>query len=237
MNLDREVENLLAELRALGSQENRAGMARFGINAERALGVSMATLRPIARRLRRNHDLALALWATGIHEVRILAVLIAEPKQLTVALMDEWAGAFDSWDLCDQACMKLFVKTPLAEGRLVAWAADERTFVRRAGFALMASAAVHWKDAAHETFLPMLDLIERHADDDRNYVRKAVNWALRQIGKRDLALHAPALALAEKLAASDHKNRRWIGRDALKELTDPVQIQRVRQRTAKRAGR
>jgi len=232
-----EVDRLLSELRALGSEKDRAGMARFGINADRAFGVSMAALRSIAKRLGRDHDIALRLWDTDIHEARILAVLVADPKQVTTELMDDWAADFDSWDLCDQACMKLFVKTPFVEQQVNIWATDERTFVRRAAFALIASAAVHMKTAGDEVFLPMLDLVERHAGDERNFVRKAVNWALRQIGKRNLALHAPALALAERLAASDDKTRRWIGRDAVKELTDPVQIQRVQARSTKRSRR
>jgi 3-methyladenine DNA glycosylase AlkD len=218
---------LLAELAALGSAENRAGMARFGINTDDAFGVSMTTLRPLARRHRRDHDLALALWKTGKHEARILAALIDDPKEVTPEQMDEWTADFDSWDLCDQACMKLFAATPFVARKAKQWAKDEREFVRRAAFALIAGYTVHAKKAPDEEFLPFLDLIERHADDGRNFVKKAVNWALRQIGKRSPTLHKPALRLAEKLAASDDRTARWIGRDAVKELTDPEQLDRI----------
>jgi len=222
-----EVESVVAELRSLGSEENRAGMARFGIKTDRAFGISMAALRPLARRFRRDHGLALALWASGIHEARLLACLIDDPKQVTSKQMDDWAAAFDSWDLCDQACMKLFVKTPFAEEKIARWAKDRREFVRRAGFALLAAYAVHGKKASDATFRAYLPLIEQAATDDRNFVRKAVNWALRQIGKRSPSLHRSALALARRLAASSDKTARWIGKDAVRELTDPFQLGRL----------
>lgn len=230
---DREanVAAILAELKSLGSEVNRAGMARFGINAEHAYGVSMAAMRPLVRRLKRNHALALALWKTGVHEARILAALIDEPAKVTPAQMDRWTANFDSWDLCDQACMKLFARTPFVAEKVEAWAKDEREFVRRAAFALIAGYTVHAKKAPDAEFLAFLPLIERHAPDPRNFVKKAVNWALRQIGKRNLALHAPALALADKLAASADRTARWIGKDAVKELTDPAQIARIKART------
>jgi 3-methyladenine DNA glycosylase AlkD len=218
---------VLTELAALGSAENRAGMARFGIDTDNAFGISMTALRPLARRYRRNHDLALALWQTGKHEARILAALIDDPKQVTPEQMDEWAADFDSWDLCDQACMKLFAATPFVARKTKQWAEDDREFVRRAAFALIAGYAVHAKKAPDTEFLPFLDLIDRCSADGRNFVKKAVNWALRQIGKRSPALHKPALRLAEKLAASDDKTARWIGRDAVKELTDPKQLERI----------
>jgi 3-methyladenine DNA glycosylase AlkD len=227
-DLDKQVKAVLAELRALGSEQGRAGMARFGINVENAFGVSMAAARPLARKYRRQHDLALGLWATGFHEARILAALIDDPKLVTQRQMDAWAAAFDSWDLCDQACMKLFAKTPHVGGQVAKWAKDDREFVRRAAFATIAGYAVHGKGAADDEFTPFLKLIEKYATDPRNFVRKAVNWALRQVGKRSSSLHAPALALAEKLAASDDKTARWIGRDAVKELSDPKQIARLK---------
>ena len=203
-------------------------MARFGINTRKAFGVSMATMRPFARRYRRQHDLAEALWASGWHEARILAALIDDPKLVTRRQMDEWAAAFDSWDLCDQACMKLFARTAFVEEKAVKWAKGKREFVRRAAFATIAGYAVRAKRTPDAEFLPFLALIEAHAADERNFVRKAVNWALRQIGKRSLTLHKPALALAERLAVSDDKIARWIGKDAMKELTDPKQIDRLK---------
>jgi 3-methyladenine DNA glycosylase AlkD len=221
------VDAIVAELKSLGSEKNRAGMARFGINTERAFGVPVAALTPVARRLGRNHELALALWKTAFHETRLLAAFIDEPAKVTARQMDAWAADFDSWDLCDQACLKLFVKTPFAAEKIREWAADDREFVRRAGFSLMACYAVHGKKEPDTTFIPFLGLIERHATDGRNFVRKSVNWALRQIGKRSPALHRPALALAERLAASADKTARWIGRDAVKELSDPKQRKRL----------
>jgi 3-methyladenine DNA glycosylase AlkD len=222
-----DVAAVLAELKSLGSEAGRTGMARYGIKIERAFGISMAALKPIARRLKRNHGLAAELWESGYHEARLLAVLTDEPGKVSEAQMDRWAGAFDSWDLCDQACSKLFVKTPYVEIVIPRWAAAEREFVRRAGFALIAAYAVHGKSTADKTLAAMLPLIEQNATDQRNFVKKAVNWALRQIGKRSPALHAPALALAERLAASADATARWIGKDAVKELTDPVQIARI----------
>lgn len=222
-----EAEAVLAQLTALGSEENRNGMARFGINTDRAFGVSMTAMRPIVRQYRRNHALAAELWDTGFHEARILAALIDEPKQVTPEQMDAWVAKFDSWDLCDQACMKLFAATPFVAKKVEQWSRDEREFVRRAAFALIAGYAVHAKKVSDEAFVPFLSVIERHADDGRNFVKKAVNWALRQIGKRSSSLHPQALALAEKLAESDNRTERWIGRDAVTELTDPKQLARL----------
>jgi 3-methyladenine DNA glycosylase AlkD len=227
-----DVETVIAELRALGSAENRAGMARFGINTARAFGVPMTAQRPLARKYRRNHGLALALWASGYHEARILAALIDDPATVTPRQMDAWAADFNSWDLCDQVCLKLFVKTPYTEAKIVRWAKDRREFVRRAAFALMAAYSVHGKDA-DEALLRFLPLIEAAATDERNFVRKAVNWALRQVGKQNSRLHAPALKLARQLAASDNRAARWIGNDAVRELTDPIQVARIAARDAK----
>ncbi|HZP20861.1 MAG TPA: DNA alkylation repair protein [Bauldia sp.] len=215
---------VVAELRALGSEANRQGMARYGINTARALGVSMAASRPLARKYRRDHALAAELWRTGIHEARILAGLIEDPKLVTPAQMDAWAADFDSWDLCDQVSMKLFAATPYAPERIAAWAKDEREFVRRAAFATIAGYTVRARQAKDAEFLPFLALVEEHATDPRNFVRKAVNWALRQIGKHSPGLHRKALALAGKLAASEDKTARWIGKDAVRELSDPARI-------------
>jgi 3-methyladenine DNA glycosylase AlkD len=226
------VDAIVDELRRLGSHKNRAGMARYGIETSRAFGVSIAALRPVARRLKRDHALALALWKTGFHEARLLAVFIDESKKVTALQMDRWAGDFDSWDLCDQACSKLFVRTPYVEEKIVQWAEDERTFVRRAGFALLAAytVPVHGKSVPDGRFAEFLPLIERHATDPRNFVKKAVNWALRQIGKHSIGLHGKALAVAERLAAATDRTARWIGKDAVRELTDPVQLTRIKGR-------
>ncbi len=211
-------------------------MARFGINADRALGVSMTAMRPLEERLRRDHLLAADLWATGIHEARILAALVDDPKAVTPAQMDAWVAEFDSWDLCDQACLKLFARTPFVSRKVTEWAEDDREFVRRSAFSLIAGYAVAVKKAPDREFLAFLPIIERHATDGRNFVKKAVNWALRQIGKRSMVLHAPALALAERLAASPDRTARWIGRDAVKELTDAKQIARIEAKATRWSG-
>jgi 3-methyladenine DNA glycosylase AlkD len=221
-----EAEAILRALKSAGTEENRAGMARFGITGQ-VFGVSLATMKPIIKRYRRDHELAAALWRSGVHEARIMACDLDEPAKVTPEQMDEWAAEFDNWAVCDGACLHLFVRTAHVEDKIRQWAKDEREFVRRAAFTLIACYAVHGKQAPDKRFLPFLKLIERYATDPRNYVRKAVNWGLRQIGKRSAALHGPALAVAERLAAADDKTARWIGRDAVKELSDPRQRDRL----------
>jgi 3-methyladenine DNA glycosylase AlkD len=212
-------EEMLARLKALANPRNVEGMARFGINPEGTLGVSVADLRRLARG-QRDHDLALGLWASGIHEARILAALIDDPALLTEDQMDAWVEDFDSWDVCDQVCLNLFDKTPFAAAKAVEWAARPEEFVKRAGFALMASLAWHDRQAPDALFLAFLPVIQREATDPRNYVRKAVNWALRQIGKRNPALRATAVAAAEEILQIDAQSARWIARDALRELNN-----------------
>ncbi len=231
---DATVEDILAHLGSLASDRNRVGMARYGIRADRAFGVSNAVLRPLAKAIGREHERAQALWASGWREARLLASFSDEPRLVTEAQALSWAEDFDSWEIVDHAA-DLFADAPDA-GRLIeVFAADEREFVRRAAFAMIAWAAVHQKKAPDERFHAYLPLIERHATDPRNYVRKAVNWALRQIGKRSPALHEPALALAERLAASPDRTARWIGADAARELTDEKTLERLHRR--RRASR
>ncbi|MDW6023689.1 DNA alkylation repair protein [Mesorhizobium sp. BAC0120] len=222
---------IIAHLKLLGTEESRAGMARFGINTQNALGVSNSALRPLARRVRRNHDRALQLWASGIREARLLAAFTGEPNKITLDQCRSWAVEFDSWEIVDSVS-DLFVDTPFWHELVREFAADEREFVRRTAFAMLAWGAVHLKKEPDATFIGYLPLIEAHAVDPRNFVRKAVNWALRQIGKRSTALHEPALALAEKLAESSDKTARWIGKDAVKELSDGKTLERL---AAKRA--
>jgi 3-methyladenine DNA glycosylase AlkD len=212
-------KDIIDRLRSLGSAEARAGMARYGIDTGRAFGVAVSTLRPIAREIGRDHDLAHDLWASGFHEARLLATMIADPRQMTEAAMESWVADFDSWDVCDGACINLFRKTPFAHARALAWTERAEPFVKRAGFALMATLAVHDKRAEDAVFVSCLPIIAGAAADERNFVKKAVNWALRQIGKRNRALNAAAIACAEGLAESDSKAARWIARDALRELT------------------
>lgn len=211
-------DEVMEQLRAQANPANAAGMARFGIQVDRALGVSVNTLRAMARGVR-DHDLAAQLWATGIHEARMLAAMLDDPKQVTPAQMDAWVEEFDSWDLCDTVTGTLFDKTPYAVEKALAWAEREEEYVRRAGFALMAWLAVHDKKAPDEVFLRFLPVIARHAGDGRNYVKKAVNWALRQIGKRrSPALYAAAVETARALAGSETASARWVGKDAVREL-------------------
>lgn len=219
-----DVTPLLDELRALGSAEKRASMIRTGIKADGAFGVSIYDLRKVAQRLGTDHRLALALWATGQHEARLLACFVDSPAEVTEEQVEAWASGFDSWDVCDQACTSLFDLTVHAWPKAAEWALRDEEWVKRAGFALMAGLAVHDRESDDAAFLRLLPLIERGARDDRNYVKKAVNWALRNIGKRNLALNAAAQACAKKLQAAAKgtapamRAMRWVGGDALREL-------------------
>lgn len=214
-----ELQVILDELKAQYNAENLAGMARFGVNAEQAYGVPVKMLRQFKKRIGRDHALASQLWDSGIHEARILASLIDDPKQVTEAQMETWVQAFDSWDLCDQCCNNLFDKTPFAHAKAVAWSSRQETFVKRAGFVLMATRAVHDKKDEDQAFIAYLSIIEREATDERNYVKKAVNWALRQIGKRNPRLNQAAIETARRIQALDSKTARWVASDALRELT------------------
>lgn len=225
-NADYTVPDILAWLEANGAAENIAGMARFGINTEKAFGVGNAALRPFGKTLGRNHERALELWQTGIREARLLALFTEEPGRLSPTRAREMADEFNSWEIVDTAA-DLFVDAGHLDELVPEFAADEREFVRRTAFAMIAWASVHLKSGDDADFIALLPLIECYADDPRNFVRKAVNWALRQIGKRNLTCHGPALAMAEKLAASDNKTAHWIGKDAVKELTDEKTRQRL----------
>lgn len=220
---------IVAHLHTLGSEENRAGKARYGINIETAIGVRNSDLRPLARKIKRNHDRALELWQSNVREARLLAGFTGEAKKLTPEQCRAWAADFDSWEVVD-GVSDLFVETSFWRELIEEFAQDEREFVRRTAFAMLAWAAVHLKKEPDATFVGYLALIESHSTDPRNFVRKAVNWALRQIGKRSQTLHKPALALAERLAASSDKTARWIGKDAVKELTDAKILERLARR-------
>ena len=203
-------------------------MARFGIHAQKALGVSVLELRTLARRIGRDHAIAQQLWKTGILEARVLATLIADPTQVTDSLMESWAKDFDSWAVCDAGCCNLFDKTKFAWRKAIEWSRREEEYVKRAGFALMAALAVHDKSATDEKFLKFLPAIRRGAIDDRNFVKKAVNWALRQIGKRNRTLHRAALETARRISALDSRAARWIAADALRELESDAVERRLR---------
>jgi len=227
----RRARALVDELRALGSADHRAGMARFGIEVERACGVPIPTLRTLARRIGVDHALAQALWATALHEARLLACFVEDPAAVTAAQAEAWVDDIDSWDLCDQAATSLFDRTSVAWPKAVEWAARDEPWVRRAAFAMMAGLAVHDGRTGDEPFIALLPLIEQAATDDRNFVRKGVNWALRNIGKRNAALNAAALASARRILAGANaraggprggdagaRSARWVASDAIREL-------------------
>jgi 3-methyladenine DNA glycosylase AlkD len=229
-------DEVVAHLRSLASEENRQGMKRYGIRIDRALGISHGAQRDIARQIRRNHERAFALWATGIMEAQFIASLTADPKRFTQQDAREWAAGFDSWDIVD-GVSDLFVDTDAWRELIDEFADDEREFVRRTAFAMMAWSAVHRKKEPEETFLGFLPTIERTATDERNFVRKAVSWALRSIGKRSRALNAAARATAENLVASGDRTARWIGREALRELASEKTLATVDRREAAAARR
>lgn len=212
------LDEALALLRAQARPEALEGMARFAIDGEGRLGLSMPMLRQLAKQIGRQHELAIALAASGIPDAQILASLVVEPARLTVDEMDTWVASLGAWDTCDQACINAFARSPLAWGRVPVWAAREPEFERRAGFALMAALAVHDKQADDARFIELLPLIEQQAGDERNFVKKAVNWALRQIGKRNETLCAHAIASAERVREQPSRAARWIAADALREL-------------------
>lgn len=212
------VDEILARLRAAGSQENVAGMARFGIRPALAFGVATPVLRSLAKEIRRDQAIASALWTTGVLEARILATMVADEQAITEAEIEAWVHDFDCWSVCDSACIGLLWKLPFAWRKVAEWSGAEPEYVRRAAFALLAGLAVHDKKAPDRKFHAAFRLIRKAAVDERNYVKKAVNWALRQIGKRNRALREPAMAIAAGLAASKSRSARWIGADALREL-------------------
>ncbi len=213
------IEEVLNHLKSLANPENVRGMARFGINPQGTLGISIYTLRPLAKQLGVNHGLALELWESGVHEARLLAGFIDDPRQVTPEQMERWVSDFDSWDVCDQVCSNLFDRTPYAYQKAFEWSEREEEFVKRAGFVLMAALSVHDKKAPDERFLAFLPVIIREASDERNYVRKAVNWALRQIGKRNRSLNQSAIQTAQEISQMNSPAARWIAKDALRELT------------------
>ena len=222
------VDEVLAALREVADASRLPGMAHVGIRTERALGVSVPNQRKLGRRIGTNHRLALALWRTRVHEARMLASMIDDPAAVTEPQMERWVRDFDSWDICDQVCDNLFARTPFAQDRALVWAEREQEFVRRAGFALIAAMAVVRKDLPDRELAAFLPVIEAHADDDRNYVRKAVNWALRNIGKRSPGLNRRAIASAKRIRAQGTRSARWIAADALRELQGEALQARLR---------
>ena len=213
------LDEVMSRLKSLGSERNRAGMQRYGINVDKAFGVSVTKLRALAKEIGRNHELSLQLWSTRIHEAWILAALVGEPEKVTPRQMDAWVRDFDSWDVCDTVCGSLFDKTPFAYKKAADWSQKDKEFVKRAGFALMAWLAVHDKKANNKSYEKFFLSIRRGATDERNFVKKAVNWALRQIGKRNRELNKKAITLSKEIQKINSKSARWVANDALKELT------------------
>lgn len=220
------VDDIVAYLKTLRNDDNIAGMARYGIDTSTALGVTTPQMKSLVRQVKRDHQRALALWQTGLRDARMLAIMTADPRQLTQEEARSWAGDFNSWEIVDTAA-DLLTDTPYWQALIPEFAADKREYVRRTAFAMIAGASVHLKKEPDETLIAFLTLIEKHSTDTRNFVRKAVNWALRNIGKRNRTCHGAALALSEKLAESADKTARWIGKDAVRELSSEKILRRL----------
>ncbi len=226
-----EHEDIIKKLKSFYNPVNVAGMARYGINVDKAFGVPAPVLRRMAREYRKNHALAARLWASGIHDAKNLAALCDDPRQVTEVQMERWARDFDSWDVVDGTCNNLFRMTPHAYRKAVEWTRRDEEYVKRAGYVLMACLAVHDKVVPDSTFLRFLPLIKKGARDERNFVKKAVNWALRQIGKRNPSLQRKAIQAAKEIHALDSKSARWIASDALRELTSKETSRLVRKKS------
>ena len=217
----------VAWLRANGDPTFKAGLARYGLPTDAAFGLPVATIKRYAKSLGRDHALAVALWDTGWTDARMLACFVGDPAKVTAAEMDAWCGDFDSWGIVDTVCFTLWDRSPLAWKKARQWAARKPEFERRAGFVLMACLAAHDKHAANADFLPFLPLIEKGATDERNFVKKGVSWALRHIGHRNATLHAAAVKTATRLSKSEDATQRWVGKDALRDLTRPLVVRKV----------
>ena len=227
---------IIKQLKSLSNPEAVEGMARFGINPRNTFGVSIPNLRKIAKAAGKDHELALQLWDSGIHEARMLAGFIDDPALVTLEQMEEWVSDFDSWDVCDQVCSNLFDKTSYAYRKALEWAGREEEFVKRAGFVLMASLAVHDKAAGENEFEKFLSMIKLEASDGRNFVKKAVNWALRQIGKRNTYLNKLAVKTAVEIQKLHSRSARWIAADAIRELESEAVQRRLGKKRNNRRG-
>ncbi|MGH7566044.1 MAG: DNA alkylation repair protein [Gemmatimonadota bacterium] len=232
----KEVKAALSSLERMSTRRDHENLSRFGITASKAFGVSMANIQKVAKGLGRSHELAAALWDTGWYEARMLTSFVDEPARVTSAQMDRWSRDFDNWGIVDTVCFHLFDRTPHAWGKVAQWSDKRDEFVKRAAFALLWGLTVHDKQADDGPFARGLLLIERAADDDRHFVKKAVNMALRAVGKRNPALNAAAVTLARRLSASPESAARWVGRNALKELTSPAVKRRLAARRRDAGG-
>ncbi len=228
-----QVRDALAWLEQKRTARDLANLARFGITARNPLGVSMTNMQAVAKRLGRSHELAEGLWKTGVYEARMITSFVDEPARVTPTQMDRWCRDFDNWAICDTLCFHLFDRTPHAWAKIEQWSALKGEHQKRAAFALLASVALHDKTAPDAPFVKSLRLIERAATDERNFVKKGVNWALRGVGRRNAALNKAAVAVARRLADSPEAAPRWVGKDALRELTSPAVTKRL---AARRTG-
>jgi 3-methyladenine DNA glycosylase AlkD len=222
------VDEVLGQLRAQARPDQVAGMAGYGMAAQGRLGVSVPDMRSIAKKLGKDHRLALELWKTGIPEAMIVASMVGKPDELTEQQMDAWVKDINSWDVCDQVCMNLFDKSPLAWKKVYDWSERQEEFVKRAAFALIACLAWHDKRADDEAFIQLLPVVKRAATDERNFVKKAVNWALRHIGKRNAQLNRAALEAAREIQHMDSRAARWVAADAIRELESETVQRRLR---------
>lgn len=220
-------DDILKKLKSLSNPKAVAGMARFGINPENTYGISIPDLRKMAKQIGKDHAFAQQLWASVIHEAKILAGMIDEPEMVTEKQMEDWVRDFDSWDVCDQVCSNLLDKTSFAYKKAREWSKREEEFVKRAGFVMMAALSVHDKKTKDDVFLKFFPLIKKEAADNRNFVKKAINWALRQIGKRNQRLNKKAIETAKEIQKIDSRAAKWIAADALKELTSKAVQKRL----------
>ncbi len=231
-----DADDVMETLEGMANPSNVEGMARFGINSKNTLGVPVPAVRKLAKEIGIDHRLAAKMWSSGVHEARLLAGFIDDPDEVTENQMEKWVRDFDSWDICDQVCSNLFDKTPFAIKKAKEWSGREEEFVKRAGFVLMAALAVHDKKAGDGLFDSFLPIISREAVDERNFVKKAVNWALRQIGKRNMALNKYAVRTAKEIQKIDSKSARWIAADALRELQGPAVTKKLSKHRPAKGG-
>ena len=223
-------EQVIEELRSLGSPKNIEGMKRYNITVEKSFGVPAPQIRSIAKQITMNHDLALQLWDSRYHEARILAAIIADPERTKLSMLDRWVNEIQNWAQCDNCCAELFEKTKYAYSLPFRWAKNEKEFVRRAGFVMIAEMAVHHKETEDKEFQKFFSLLKKYSIDERNFVKKGVNWALRQVGKRNISLHKKVIALSKEIQNIPSSSARWISNDALKELTNPKTVALIKRR-------
>jgi len=227
------IDSVMAWIRKTGSAKVRNGMARYGLPTANAVGIPVGVMRAEAKRIGPNHSLALDLWQTGNYEAQLMAAMLGEPDRLTAAQMDAWCRDFDNWGTVDTACFTLFDRSPLGWKMAPKWSKEKGEFQKRAGFVMMACLAAHDKNAKDAAFLKFFPIIEKGAEDDRNFVKKGVSWALRHLGHRSAGLHAAAVKTATRLSKSDDATKRWVGKDALRDLLRPGVVKKVQAKLSK----